>query len=76
MKGDRKEYKIYKEDLVVAEYNSGWIIHSKEKKWIRNFLKKNKNNIYKSELLEELVRNCYVFDFIELFKKCFLNIKK
>ena len=68
-----KEKKIYKGDLLVAFYHDcGWIVLSNEKKWIRLFLKRNKDNIHKSDTLQSLVRRCYFCDIMDFLENKFL----
>lgn len=65
-----KEKVIYKGEKLVASYSDlGWIIYSSEKRWIKYYLKRNKDNIHRSDALMSLVRSCCICEIIKFFRK-------
>jgi hypothetical protein len=66
-----KEEKIYKDKKLIAEhFKLGWIIYNScERKWIKSYIKKNKDSIKEYESLKHLVRVNLLHDFICLLKR-------
>jgi len=46
----------YEENLA-AEYHNGWIVYRMYRKYLLDFIKKNKDNIYRPESLKSLLRS-------------------
>ena len=66
-----KEKKIYKDGVLVAEHlKLGWIVYNScERKWIKRYIRKHKDNIEGIESLKDLMISCSFYDFICLFKR-------
>lgn len=72
-----KEKKIFKNEKIVAEHsNFGWIFYYNEKKYIKSYIKKNKENIYNYESLLSSIRNCYIEDFKRIINEFFPKKRK
>ena len=43
-------------DVVAAEYHNDWIVYKCYRKYLLDFVKKNKDNIYRVETLKSMLR--------------------
>lgn len=64
-----KEKKIYKGNKIVAvNEGMGWVFISDEKRWLKSYIKKNKENIYNYKALKKLIRDSSIDNFFERIK--------
>ena len=64
-----KEKEIYKEDKIVAENKGiGWSFLLCERKFLKSYIRKNKNNIYNYQSLKRLIRESSIDNFFKEIK--------